>query len=124
MSLRGIAIETLKLPPFAPLARQIYGRFFKSQRKGTRYHGVFASHIDALRAVPLVLRSSYDNEDAAAQYRERTKQLTISDYPVSIGCRGCSTGASAGSSIWAATLASRTTPSIGTGRFPPRCAGP
>lgn len=82
MSLRGIAIETLKLPAFAPLARQIYGRFFKSQRKGTRYHGVFASHIDALRAVPVVLRSSYDNEDAAAQYRERTKQLTISDYPV------------------------------------------
>lgn len=82
MSLRGIAIETFKLPAFTPLARYAYGRFFERQRKGNHYQGVYPSHADALRAVPTTLRSSYDNEDAAARYRERTTQLTISDYPV------------------------------------------
>lgn len=82
MSLRGIAIETLKLPAFAPLARYAYNRFFERQRKGNHYRGVYDSHADALPAVPATLHSSYDNETAASQYRERTTQLTISDYPV------------------------------------------
>jgi len=82
MSLRGIALETLKLPTFAPLARHLYDRFFERQRRGNHYRGVYASHAEALRAVPACLRHSYDNEDAAAQYRERTWRLTTSDYPV------------------------------------------
>lgn len=81
MSLRGIAIETLKLPAFAPLARRLYRRFFERQRKGNHYHGVYASYADALDAVPPSLRDSYDNADAAARYRERTRQLSIGDYP-------------------------------------------
>jgi putative methyltransferase (TIGR04325 family) len=82
MGMRGIAIETLKLPVFTPLARHLYHRFFKRQRKGTRYYGVYPKYIDALRAVPATLHNSYDSEAAAAQYRDRTTQLTISDYPV------------------------------------------
>ncbi|HEV2622543.1 MAG TPA: TIGR04325 family methyltransferase [Frateuria sp.] len=82
MSLRGIAIETLKLPALAPLARLLYRRFFTRQRKGNHYHGVYASYADALRAVPASLLGSYDNADAAARYRERTRQLSIGDYPV------------------------------------------
>lgn len=82
MSLRGIAVETLKLPTFAPLARRIYDRFFERQRSGNHYRGVYASHAEALQAVPAKLRSSYDNDDAASRYRERTRQLSVSDYPV------------------------------------------
>lgn len=82
MSLRGIAIETLNLPAFTPLARRVYRRFFERQRKGNHYHGVYASHAEALQAVPAALRASYDNSDAAAKYRSRVRQLSISDYPV------------------------------------------
>ena len=82
MSLRGIAIEALKLPTFAPLARHLYDRFFERQRKGNHYSGVYGSYAEALRAVPTRLCGTYDNEEAAAQYRERTRTLSISDYPV------------------------------------------
>jgi putative methyltransferase (TIGR04325 family) len=82
MGVRGIAIEALKLPVFTPLARYVYRRFFRRQRKGNHYYGVYPTHADALRAVPTTLHGSYDNEAAAAQYRERATQLTISDYPV------------------------------------------
>lgn len=82
MSLRGIAMETLKLPTFAPLARRVYDRFFERQRTGNHYRGVYVSHAEALRAVPAKLRSSYDTDEAASRYRERTRQLSISDYPV------------------------------------------
>jgi len=82
MSLRGIVLETLKLPPLDPLARRLYDRYFERQRSGNHYRGIYASYAEALRAVPPALRDSYDTDDAAARYRERTRQLTTSDYPV------------------------------------------
>lgn len=82
MSLRSIAVETLKLPAFSPLARQLYRRNFARQTYGNHYCGVYASYADALRAVPPKLRAGYDNAEAAARYHDRTEHLSISDYPV------------------------------------------
>lgn len=82
MSLRGIAVETLKLPALRPLARHLYRRFFERQRKGNHYLGIHASYAEALAAVPAALRNSYDQVDAAGQYRNRTRQLWVGDYPV------------------------------------------
>ena len=82
MSLHGIVIETLKLPAFVPLGRYVYRRAFERLRRGNHYHGVYASHAEALAAVPSSLRGSFDHAEAAAQYRERTRQLSIGDYPV------------------------------------------
>lgn len=80
MSLRGIAKETLKLPPFAPLARLFHRRAFARMRKGNNYLGIYASHAEALAAVPASLRASFDHDEAAAQYRQRTQELSIDDY--------------------------------------------
>lgn len=96
MSLRGIAVEALKLPPFTPVARLLYRRHFARQRHGNHYLGVFPSHASALAAVPAALKASYDHPQAAAQYRYRTRQLDIGDYPTLYwleqllrqGCRG------------------------------------
>lgn len=81
MSLRGMVVETLKLPPFEPLARRLYRHHFARQRRGNHYLGVHASYAEALAAVPAALRASYDLADAAAQYRNRTRALSIGDYP-------------------------------------------
>lgn len=81
MSLRGIAMETLKLPPFTPLAKLLYRHQFARQRHGNHYLGVFPSYASALAAVPAALKASYDQPQAAAQYRYRTRQLAIGDYP-------------------------------------------
>jgi putative methyltransferase (TIGR04325 family) len=81
MSLRGIIIETLKLPPFRPLARYIYDRFFERQRAGNHYRGVFASYSAALQGLPRSLTNGFDTQAAAAQYRHRIKSLTASQYP-------------------------------------------
>ena len=82
MSLRGIAIETLKLPVFTPLARRIYQRVFERQRKGTHYLGIYGSHAEAMAAVPVSLLPSFDHSEAAAQYRDSTRRLALSDYPM------------------------------------------
>lgn len=95
MGLRGIAFEILKLPPFAPVGRRLYRRVFERQRKGNHYFGIYSSHAEALNAVPASLRASFDHDEAAAQYRNRTHQLAIGDYPalywmtrlVDEGCR-------------------------------------
>lgn len=81
MSLRGIAVETLKLPVFQPLAQRLHRHHFARQRHGNHYLGVYPSHAAALAAVPASLRASYDIDTAAAQYRHRTRNLSIGDYP-------------------------------------------
>lgn len=81
MSLRGIAVEVLKLPPFRPLARRLYERFFERQRAGNHYRGIYPSHAEALRHLPRTLMGGYDNQAAAGQYRNRIEQLKVSEYP-------------------------------------------
>lgn len=82
MSLRGILIETVKLPPLRWLARRVYDRFYLRQRHGNHYRGIYASYAEALRHTPTTLAIGFDNEAAAAQYRHRIHELTVSEYPV------------------------------------------
>jgi len=82
MSLRGILIETVKLPPLRWLARRVYDRFYLRQRRGNHYRGTYASYAEALRQTPAMLAIGFDNEAAAAQYRHRVHELTVSEYPV------------------------------------------
>ncbi|OOG37630.1 hypothetical protein B0E52_15230 [Rhodanobacter sp. C06] len=81
MSLRGIAVETLKLPALRPLAKLLYRRAFRRRRRGNHYMGIYASHAEALAAVPPTF-DNFDQAEAAGQYRDRTRELWIGDYPV------------------------------------------
>ena len=81
MSLRGIALQVLELPPLAPLGRRLYARVYERQHKGNHYLGVYPAHATALAAVPAALRVDFDTSDAASQYRGRARQLSIGDYP-------------------------------------------
>ncbi|MCK9538364.1 methyltransferase, TIGR04325 family [Dokdonella sp.] len=82
MSLRSIAFETLKLPPFAPLGRRLYRHYFERQRHGNHYLGVFDNYSEALQAVPGRLPASYDSAESARRYRGRIARLSVGDYPV------------------------------------------
>jgi putative methyltransferase (TIGR04325 family) len=82
MSLRGILIETVKLPPFRAVARRVYDHFFLGKRSGNHYRGVYLSYAEASRHVPADVRTGFDNEAAASQYRNRIDELTVSEYPV------------------------------------------
>ena len=82
MSLRGILIETVKLPPLRWIARRVYDCFFERQRRGNHYRGIYSSHADALTHTPKTFAIGFDNEAAAAQYRHRVDELTVSEYPV------------------------------------------
>ncbi len=82
MSLRGILIETVKLPPLRWLARRVYDRFFERQRGGNHYRGVYSSYAEAMKHMPKTLAAGFDNAAAAARYRHRVNELTVSEYPV------------------------------------------
>jgi putative methyltransferase (TIGR04325 family) len=81
MSVRGILVETLKLPPLQWVARRAYDRYFEHQRSGVHYRGIYPSHAAALDHAPASSQIGYDNSDAAAQYRHRVKRLRVSEYP-------------------------------------------
>lgn len=82
MSLRGILIETVKLPPLRWVARRVYDRFFERQRGGNHYRGVYSSYAEAMQQTPRTFAVGFDNEAAAAQYRHRINEITVSEYPV------------------------------------------
>lgn len=81
MSVRGILVETLKLPPLQWAARRAYDRYFERQRSGVHYRGVYPSYAEALSHAPTSSQVGYDNQDAAAQYRHRISRLRVSEYP-------------------------------------------
>lgn len=82
MSLRGILIETVKLPPLRWVARRTYDRFFERHRSGNHYRGVYPSYAEALRHTPTDSQMGFDNSIAAAQYRHRISDMAVSEYPV------------------------------------------
>jgi putative methyltransferase (TIGR04325 family) len=82
MSLRGILIETAKLPPLRWAARRVYDRFFERQRRGNHYRGVYSSYAQAMQHTPTTFAIGFDNETAASKYRHRINELTVSEYPV------------------------------------------
>lgn len=80
MSVRGIFVETLKLPLFRWMAKHLYDRHFERQRYGNHYRGIYPDYATALKHAPSSSRG-YDNEDAAAQFRQRIGELRVSEYP-------------------------------------------
>lgn len=57
-------------------------RFSQVTPLGNLYRGVFANFVDAQSSAPLTRPCGYDNPDSAELYRERTRRVYASDYPV------------------------------------------
>jgi hypothetical protein len=88
MSLRGISIDTFKLPPLRWAVRRVYARFFERQPRGNRDGGVYSSYADAMQQTPKNALVGFENREAANKYRYRIHELTVSEYPALLWISG------------------------------------
>ncbi len=80
---RLIAHETAELPGVRWIAQPLYRRMFQRPSIGRNaYYGVYPSYEQALADVPAGSSGTYDNDAAAALYRNRLDKIRVSEYPV------------------------------------------
>jgi len=71
------------VPGIRQVLEALYERRFASEVPETNfYRGVYASFAEAQASAPHTRPVGYDNAEAAELYRERTRRVYISDYPV------------------------------------------
>lgn len=81
--LRGVARRIGELPGVRHARVAAYERRFTREKpRGNLYRGVYSTFAAAQATAPSSRPLGYDNEAAASMYRERTRQLFVSDYPV------------------------------------------
>ena len=79
----GVARRVARLPGARHALALIYDRRFERETpRGNLYRGVFQSFEQAQASAPASRPLGYDHAAAAAMYRERTRQVFISDYPL------------------------------------------
>ncbi|MGA9829291.1 MAG: TIGR04325 family methyltransferase [Rhodanobacteraceae bacterium] len=92
----GVARRVARLPGARHALAAIYERrFARETPRGNLYRGVFDNFAQAQASAPSSRPLGYDHAAAAAMYRERTRQVFISDYPllfwlrelIGTGCR-------------------------------------
>lgn len=75
--------RTAELPGLRHVLETVYERRFRRETPATNlYRGVFRSFAEAEATAPSTRPLGYDHEATAAMYRERTRRVYISDYPV------------------------------------------
>ena len=87
MGIRRVASLTARrivgLPGIRPLFEAAYERrFARVTPSGNLYRGVFADFAQAGASAPSTRPLGYDNQASAGLYRDRTRRVYISDYPV------------------------------------------
>lgn len=76
-------LQTLKNSPVVlPLRKILYERKFANHQNVHYFRGSYESFNAALRSAPNTKPKGYDNPDSAKLYKERTKILYSTDYPV------------------------------------------
>jgi len=72
------------VPGIRPVLEALYERRFARAvpAPGNLYRGVFATFAQAQASAPGTRPTGYDNKASADLYRERTRRVYISDYPV------------------------------------------
>lgn len=82
-AIRGVARRTTELPGVRHALKALYERRFVREKPRTNlYRGVFPTFADALANVPSSRPLGYDHAATAAMYRDRTRRVYISDYPL------------------------------------------
>ncbi len=81
--LERLLVRVAELPGLRVPGRPLYRRYFsRPYRHGNAYHGVYASHAEALAAAPRSLSNTYDIDAATTMYRGEFEQVRACDYPV------------------------------------------
>ena len=83
-SLRAAGQRIAAVPGIRPILESLYERRFEREvpAPGSLYRGVFPTFAEALASAPRTRHIGYDNKESADLYRERTRRVYISDYPV------------------------------------------
>ncbi|GAA0717930.1 methyltransferase, TIGR04325 family [Dokdonella soli] len=83
-SLRATADWAATVPGIRHVLEALYERRFThgAPTTGNWYRGVFSSFAEVQASAPTTRPLGYDNQHAAALYRERARRVYISDYPV------------------------------------------
>lgn len=82
-TLHGIADRAAALPGIRQLLEARFERRFAREVPSTNfYRGVFGTFAEAAASAPSTRPVGYDNTPSAELYRERTRRVYISDYPV------------------------------------------
>lgn len=77
------AITQIKnLRVLRPLLSRYYDHRFATNKSGQLFRGVFHSANEAVASAPAMLPIGYDQPAAAAMYRDRLEDVSLSDYPV------------------------------------------
>jgi putative methyltransferase (TIGR04325 family) len=69
-------------PPVLTLRRRSFDREFATARQAHMFRGVYRTFEEARASAPPSKPIGYDIPEAAAMYRERTRRVYPSDYPV------------------------------------------
>ncbi len=82
-AIRRVGRRASELPGIRHALVALYERRFTRETPITNlYRGVFTSFVEAQASAPSSRPLGYDHATAAAMYRERTRRVYISDYPV------------------------------------------
>ncbi|MCO4754089.1 MAG: methyltransferase, TIGR04325 family [Bacteriovoracaceae bacterium] len=76
-------VEKVKNLPFiVDLRKYRFEKVFTEQAVANYFRGVYPNFTSALQSAPATKPLGYDNVEAANMYKERTKQIYSTDYPV------------------------------------------
>ncbi len=80
---RVVSVESFKkLPIILYLRKKIFEHKFSNHNNVNYFRGVFKSFAEALASAPTTKPIGYNNQTAAKLYKDRTKQIYSTDYPV------------------------------------------
>jgi putative methyltransferase (TIGR04325 family) len=76
-------LERVKqIPLIIPLRKKLFEKKFTTHQNVHYFRGLFSSFHEAASSAPMTKPKGYNNSLAAKLYKERTKQLYSTDYPV------------------------------------------
>lgn len=83
-AIRAAGKRVATVPAIRPVFEALHERRFErgAPPPDNMYRGVYGSFAEALASAPRARQVGYDNEESADLYKERTRRVYISDYPV------------------------------------------